>query len=181
MNIRITLIQIIIPALLVLSCAESPNKPLKQAESARGPAEQFHISKDLIDREKTAEVYFRLEKSVSRIHVSVRALEKMNDFDTDPVPSKTFFIVDKAIDVTRFNPDKGTKLVYTELARNFTPSWERELEIDVVSQKDDPILTLDKDSLYRLRFTVFNKGNYTFDISIQADCRVFFTDAPPLP
>lgn len=178
MHMRIAAAILLISVTIILSCATGPKKTFRFTQNVQGPVEKFHTSKDLIDREKTAEIFFRLEKPVDRIHVAVKAVEKMDDFNDELAPCKTFFIVEKAIDVTRFQ-SSGTARVYTELARNYTTSWEREQEIDVLSIPDDPILTLEEKSLYRIRFTVFTAGSCTFDVSISSDCQVIFLDSPP--
>ena len=167
--------------LFTLSCATGSQKKFAFTENRQGPQENFHPSKDLIDREKTAEIFFKLEKPVDRIHITVRAMEKMDDFNTELAPCKTFFIVEKAVDIRRFQSTKGTGTVYTELGRNFSSSWEREQDIEIVSRTDDPILSLEEKSLYRVRFTVFTQGPCTFDVSISADCHVLFPDTPPFP
>jgi hypothetical protein len=132
---------------------------------------------DRIDRYETYASYFRIGKAVESMKVGVSA-EYVADIMGTKKTRNSYFIVEKVIDMSRLGNRNLTHL-HAELGRNFTGDWTRnDKEISLVSSKSEPFKNLDADSLYRIRYTTFANENFTFTVTIKADCAVTFEEAP---
>jgi hypothetical protein len=121
-------------------------------------------SNDRIDREKTWQVFFLLVKPEDCIKIIFKS--SLPDTTGKTAPVKTFFIVEKIIDISRFNKKGG--VMYSEIGRNFDSSWSEAGEIMLCSSKTDPIKILSK-AAYRIRFTALTAENFTFEVTVKSN------------
>ncbi len=163
----------IFPSIIIFSsCTGLQKRIYTNTEILKPNDSKIRISKESIDRGKTHEVLFRLEKDVDAVNISIAAIEKPGEFAETRYTCKTYFIVEKIIDVTRFKNKKT--VAFTEMGRNFDLKWERTNDLTILSRKNDPLLTLDKNAAYRIRFTAFRSIPCEYTVEIKADCRIFF-------
>ncbi|PKL37722.1 MAG: hypothetical protein CVV44_15380 [Spirochaetae bacterium HGW-Spirochaetae-1] len=125
---------------------------------------------DAIDRGKTYQVFFRLEKETRCIRVSVIAQFHPDEFTTKMRVAKTYFTVDRMIDISSFNKKRNS--LFTEMGRNFTGTWDQQRDATVCASITDPLQKLDSQSTYRIRIATFEKDNYQFQVIIHADEKV---------
>ena len=141
------------------------------------PLEKAVRTNDRIDRYLTYAAYFRLAKDVERFKIGVTA-EYVADIMGTKKKRTTYFIVEKVIDMSRMKNKNLTRL-HAELGRNYNSDWSRgDTDITIVSSKSEPFKNLDAGSLYRVRYTAFAAENFTFTVTIQADCAVTLEDEP---
>jgi hypothetical protein len=166
-----------LPAAAAIGCsANLKNKSYRTTVVAAVPGAPAARTNDRIDKYATYASFFRLGKNVDSITISVTA-ENVADILGTKKTRKAYFIVEKVIDMTRLkNPN--LKHLHAELGRNYNNDWNREMEITLVSTGDEPFKTLDAGSLYRVRYTTFADENFTFIVTIKADCAVTFVEAP---
>src|SRR4030042_877526 len=145
---------------------ESHAKTLSRAEAPR--------SFELIDNYETFVIHFRLAKDAPALSVGISA-EYVADITGAKKTRKTYFIVEKIIDMSQFK-NANLKYLYAELGRNFDAEWNREREITLVSNKIEPFKNLDAGSTYRTRYTTFSNANFEYIITINPDCGVTFID-----
>ena len=88
---------------------------------------------------------------------------------------KIFFLVEKAIDISRFMNANGKKFVLSEIGRNFDYNWKRKKEIIICSSRVDPIKKFDK-AIYRIRFTTFREEDFHFMIKIHSKDKINFLE-----
>ena len=140
------------------------------------PRNQAVLTNDRIDRYTTYAAYFRLGKDADRLGVSVIA-EYVADIMGTKKTRIAYFIVEKVIDMSRLN-NRNLRQLHAELGRNFNNDWNCEKEIALASSKSEPFKNLDAGSLYRVRYTAFAEENFTFIVTLKADCAVTFVEAP---
>ncbi len=171
---------LIICALLVLSVsgctANLREKSYRNTAVSAVPLEKAVRTNDRIDRYATYVSYFRLGKDVESMRVGVTA-EYVADIMGTKKTRTSYFVVEKIIDMSRLKNKNLTRL-HSELGRNFNSDWNRDLEITLASNKSEPFKSLDAVSLYRVRYTAFAEENFTFTVTIQADCAVTFVEEP---
>lgn len=130
-----------------------------------------------IDTGKTYEVFFRLREREECIKIVVSSFT-IDDIQENEVGIKTFFIVEKAVDMSRFrNMEK--KELYLEIGRNYDTAWERERDVLICSSGSDPIRQLGK-GLYRIRFTTFYEEGFDYEVDIFSENRVEIKEKPGL-
>ncbi len=130
----------------------------------RGTSSKENLSKEKIDNHPSYEAYFTLEKDEECIKITVLAKNTaVISAYVDPTV-RASFVLEKAIDVSRFNP-RGGRIVYAEIGRNFDASWKSERETVVCSVKDDPLKKLTPGP-YRIRLSVFQAKEFGFSIAI---------------
>jgi hypothetical protein len=86
--------------------------------------------------------------------------------------STVYFIVERMIGISSFR--KNEKSVYSVMGRNFDNEWAKNKEIKICDSGKDPLLKVDKSSLYRLKFTAFRSEATGFRIKIYGDVRVSY-------
>jgi hypothetical protein len=152
------------------------NKSYRHSAVSAVPGNQVVRTNDRIDKYTAFVSYFRLGKDVESINISVMA-ENVADILGTKKTRKAYFIVEKVIDMTRLKNPNLTRL-HAELGRNYDTDWKRDANITLVSSKEAPFKNLDAGSLYRVRYTAFADENFTFIVTIKADCAVTFVEAP---
>ncbi|MBN2158312.1 MAG: hypothetical protein JW807_02875 [Spirochaetes bacterium] len=151
-------------------------RSFKQSSVTTVSIENAVPCRDMIDRYTTYMVYFRLEKPVDALSVSVTA-EYVADITGAKKSRKTYFIVEKIVDMSRFK-NRNLKDLHAEIGRNYDADWNRGKELTLISNDTEPFKSLDADSTYRIRFTAFALENFEFTITVNADCAVTFANAP---
>jgi hypothetical protein len=116
-----------------------------------------------IDTGKTYEVFFTISEKEECIKINVNAVY-MDETTQNEASAKTFFIVEKALDISRFG-DSKKKVLFAELGRNFDFSWNRERDVLICSSDSDPIKKLKKD-IYRIRFTAFRDQDFNYEVNV---------------
>ncbi|MCP4136570.1 MAG: hypothetical protein GY754_36710 [bacterium] len=158
----------------LLSCSSGT---LRQSQfdtrnTHKGTSSKSTLSKDTIDNEKTYEVYFRIKKAVDCIKINIHSSTLPNKLTKKTKVLKSYFVIDKAIDISHFNRASGSeKKVYafTKITANFDDKWSRKRDIVICSSPEDLLKKLDSSSLFRLRFSVLLRQNFNYTINIRAD------------
>jgi hypothetical protein len=184
---RIAIISIILLIILSPISCKTIKKEITFANkrSYSGVTESSIESKNMIDNEKAYEIYFKIEEDENCIKVSMKSKVQYESIVKDEKSVKTYFIVEKAIDISKFikeEPQESSKTVkrdiqrtaFSEIGRNFDYRWNRKRSILICTSKEDPIKKLDKSSLYRIRFTIFMKYNFSFTITVNSDQKIIF-------
>lgn len=120
-------------------------------------------SNDKIDRWKTFEVFFNFKKDEECIKINLSSQIYDENLNKN-INLKIFFIVEKAIDISKFSSDR--KIIYSEIGRNYDYNWNTKQEIDICSSEMDPIKILHKSDTFRIRFTSFRDINYKYSVNI---------------
>jgi len=128
-------------------------------------------SSDTIDKGITYEIFFSLAESVECITVDLQAVQVQSTFPPDRIPQKTYFIIEKLIDIKRYR--SGTDYTYSPMARNYNNEWETFYPVKICGLKDEPLSKVDA-SAYRVRFTVFNPDPVIFMITVTSDSEITF-------
>jgi hypothetical protein len=152
------------------------NKSYRNNKTAIVAADKSARTNDSIEKNATYASYFRLSKDVDTIKIGV-ILEYVSDILGTKKTRNVYFIVEKVIDMTKLKNPRLTSL-HAELGRNFDNDWNRDADITLVSDREQPFKTLDAGSLYRVRYTTFAEENYTFIVTVKADCDITFVEAP---
>jgi hypothetical protein len=134
-------------------------------------------SKDKIDNWKTFEIFFNLNNNEDCIKVNLSS-EIYDEILNKNIPIKTYFIVEKAIDISKFSLDK--KSMFSEMGRNYDYNWNTRLEINICSSETDPIKTLNKNNNFRIRFTVFRDINFKYTVKIFSNQLISITEKNPV-
>ena len=109
--------------------------------------------------------------SVECITVDLQAVQVPDTFPPDRIPQKTYFNIEKIIDIKRYKT--GIDYTYSPMARNYNNEWETFYPVKICGLKDDPLSKLDA-STYRVRFTVFNPAPVIFMITVTSDTEILF-------
>jgi hypothetical protein len=133
-------------------------------------------SREKIDNWKTFELFFTLNDDEECITINMSSAsfdEILNKY----MQIKTFFIVEKAIDISKFSPDK--KIMFSETGKNYDFNWNTKQKIEICSSATDPIKTLKKNNTFKLRFTAFRDINFKYEIIISSMHPVIITEKIP--
>ncbi len=167
-----------LPPLFASGCAATGQKKerkYKQSSEKTFSSIEAVKAAEPIDRYAASMMFFKLDKGVDALSIGITA-EYTSDIMGTKKIKKTYFVVEKTIDMSHFKLAKN-KIHYAEIGRNYDADWNREKEITLVSNKTEPFRELDGNSLYRIRFTTFSSENVDYTIRINADCAVTFMDA----
>ena len=144
--------------------------------SLKGVSADRLTAEDRIDKGKTYQVFFIINEKEECIKVNVNAVY-MDETTQSEVSGKTFFIVEKAVNISSFG-DFKKKVLFTELGRNFDFSWNRERDAIICSSESDPIKKLKKD-IYRIRFTVFKDEEFNYEVNVQSENTIVIEESYP--
>jgi hypothetical protein len=167
-----------IPLLLLLcfvNCSESVKDTSDIAQTYGNSTDKIKYSSDKIDGSPTYEVHFTLEKPADCISIDIESVFLQKTFPLQKIPKKTYFILEKKI---RLPNRKTTDKSYTPLGRNFNNDWEIFSPVKICTNKNDPLSAIDA-SEYRIRFTVFEKSQLYFFVTMQCDSKIIFSDYTP--
>jgi hypothetical protein len=171
---RVSRTLLFIPALLLLSggCATSKKpREYKTVVSQKITDSEARPSADPIDKYRSYEIFFRLDKKVDTVKVSVTAQRSVVPYSRQKKSVNVFFLVEKMVDLSKFRRTKR-KYIFSEMGRNYDEQWTVSREITIESRIDDPLINLDKTSLYRIRYTAFYQDPHEFNIAVHADCKI---------
>jgi len=175
---KIILIQyLIISFCLITGCKGfQPDDRYNIISTISGTAGKNILSNLKIDKNRSFTLYFRPEKNTDYINIEMRSVITVNGVYKRKRTIKTFFVVEKAIDISKFRKKKSG--IYTEIGRNFDIKWNRQQNITLHTSNDDPLEKIEKTSLYRIRFTTFNHEyiKLEYSLKIKSDCRIIFSE-----
>ncbi|MDY6968343.1 MAG: hypothetical protein SVR08_06785 [Spirochaetota bacterium] len=161
-----------LPLILHLYCASINIFDYNNKNTATGITSNSMISKAEIDRDRTYEIYFYIdiEEECIKIDISSQFFDRIYKKN---IFLKTYFIVERAIDSSKFK-NKGVKgYFFSELGRNFNNDWKIKKGLVICSSQDNPLQKLNK-GIYRIRFTVFKKTNFNYTIDIFSNNKIDF-------
>lgn len=166
-------------AVTLVSCALTEKSKIHHKTSVySGVSGGIKANTKTIDSPATREIYFILPQPEECIQIGIAAKNLSEDSPYIKKTERIYFIVEKAIDISRFNI-KGRQFEFSEISRNFDNSWAPKNNVLICSSGSDPIKKLDS-SVYRIRFTSFTKDMYAFDIRIISDrAKAVFYDRFP--
>jgi hypothetical protein len=177
--VNITLIKHIVLLIFIflMQCRSIDKSAYKNNNIFKGDSIREIESKEKIDNWKTYEIFFTLNgnEDCIKLNLSSDIYDAVINKNTT---IKTYFIVEKAIDISKFSLDK--KSMFSEIGRNYDYNWNTKQEFDVCSSKSDPIKTLNKNNNFRIRFTVFKDINFKYAINIFSNQSVIITDKNPV-
>lgn len=133
-------------------------------------------SREKIDKENTYEKYFIIKNNEKCIKIIITSTI-IDDVFKREKKVKTYYIVEKAVNVSRFRDAGGKRYIFSELGRNFDANWNIKKDALICSSDTDPIKKLDK-NIYRIRFTTFSKEDSNFKIELSSDNAIDFLDKP---
>ncbi len=165
----------LLAAAVTVGCATAHTRREYKNKSEKSyPSGEAMSADDPIDRYAAFAQHFKLEKDAETITVGITA-EYVADITGAKKTKKTYFIVEKLIDMSRF-ANSPRKQMYAEIGRNYDADWNREKELTLTSSKSDHFRKLDAASTYRIRYTTFSGDPVDFTITIQADCAITYID-----
>lgn len=176
MNIRNLKSIILIILFFLIQCTSSEKPAYNNKNSYNNTTQKAFESDDKIDRWKTYEIFFKLSKDEECININLSS-QIFDEAINKNINFKTYFIVEKAVDISKFISDK--KIVYSEIGNNFDNSWNTKQEIEIRSSEMDPIKKLKNSSTYRIRFTTFRDLNFNFSILIFSKNSITLTEKKP--
>lgn len=159
---------------LFIQC-KSADINLNQINSYKGITTNEIESKAKIDKGRTYEIPFTIEKQEKCLNISITSIIFDTVFNKEEIV-KTYFIVEKAIDISHYKNINSKKFALSEIGRNFNNNWEIKKEIVICSSDNDPIKKINK-SLYRIRFTIFRQEDFRFKIKILSMNKIHFLNA----
>jgi hypothetical protein len=170
---KITAFFILTSSIFFYSCKTSQEYIYKFNLTEKGDSKDIIASKEKIDGTNAYETYFKLDKAVKCLKISISATAFADSFGKKQVVLKTYFTLEKALNIVNFKAGKD-KYLFSELGRNFDQQWDRSRDITVCSSDEDPIKKLDSKSVYRIRFTPFTGENFSYQIKISSDEKALF-------
>jgi hypothetical protein len=160
-----------------IQCKSIEKSTFENNNIFNGNSSTENESKDKIDNEKTFELFFILDDNEECMAINI-SLESYDETLNKYTKIKTFFIVEKLIDISKFNPDK--KSIFSEISRNYDYNWNTKQKIEICSSTTDPIKILNKNNNFRIRFTVFKNINFKYEIIISSKHPVKITEKNPV-
>ncbi len=170
---KISVFLILYSIIFIFSCKTGQEYAYKFNFNEKGESKDIIVSKEKIDGTNAYETYFKLEKPVKCLKVSISATAFADSFGKKQVVLKTYFTLEKALNITNFKAGKD-KYTFSEIGKNYDQQWDRSRDITVCSSDDDPIKKLDSKSVYRIRFTPFTGENFSYQIRISSDEKAVF-------
>lgn len=137
--------------------------------------ESLKPSADRLDEGRTFEVYFTLEKPVECISVGLEAVYLQKKFPVQSIPKKSYFVVEKILEVPGTENKKGK--IYVPSGRNYDSNWEVHSPVKICSSKNDPVSSLDR-SVFRMRFTTFDDQPFYFTVTVLSPVKIIFSTDP---
>jgi len=163
---------IILTIIIILSsCSTSGNRYGKNY-NYNSSSKNLTVSTDKIDKYKTYEIYFTFPQKIECATLSISSKYISDRIDNKKKLIKTYFILERMIDIRNFNKNKSYS--FTELERNFDLEWKRKHLIIICNKREDPIYKLQPGYLYRIRFTAFLNRETEFIISLTSPRKVTY-------
>lgn len=132
--------------------------------SSEGITGNTIISGDRIQEGRTYQILFAIDEPERCIKISLETFMIIGTIKGDTYKKiNTYFIVEKQVDITRFNINRDT--VFTEIGRNYDLNWFSSDAYTLCTVTGDPIQRLNK-GLYRIRFTAFRDEEVKYSITL---------------
>lgn len=172
---HIILVSSLFPALI--SCAGDTVKADKNENIHEyiNSTKNLELSRDKLEESQAYEIYFTLDRTVECMSIALETVTVPVDVARDSVPVKSFFIVEKVMNVITAS-DK-TQKAFIQLGRNYNSQWEVHNPLKICGNINDPVSRLDK-SLFRVRFTTFDTNPVYLTITVFTDANVYFGTDP---
>ena len=161
---------------LFVQCRSTNVITFKNTKKYMGKTNNETQSREKIDKENTYEKYFIIKNNEKCIKIIITSTI-IDDVFKREKKVKTYYIVEKAVNVSRFRDAGGKRYIFSELGRNFDANWNIKKDALICSSDTDPIKKLDK-NIYRIRFTTFSKEDSNFKIELSSDNAIDFLDKP---
>jgi hypothetical protein len=174
---RVLLIPIVLHAAL-FSCATAKKEiSYSQKKTYTGVTNPSLESNKAIDRGKTYMIYFKLKEKDKCVKFSIHSRVPIESVGEKEKVVKTYFIVEKRIDISSFyrEEDTSTKYTYSEIGRNFDHIWNRKQQLTICTVPGDPIKKFDT-GIFRVRFTTFTDEDFRFKIILYSNKEVTFME-----
>jgi len=157
---------------LLPGCTRMNTKGTYSSEqTSTGTVSEKIKSPDSIDRAITYEIYFRPEKPLRCMMIGLTAAYNDQGLSGKSKPLRIFFMVDRLIDVTRYGKTEN-RFVHTEMAKNYNNDWEQTKEITLCSRDNDPMMQIENNSRYRVRFTSFTSEKFDYILTFKSDVKI---------
>jgi hypothetical protein len=170
-----TLLSLIL-LLFLISCKEAVKDSSSQNQTFGNSTEYTRLSEDRIDGSRTFELIFTLDKPADCMTIDIESVFVQKSFPIERVPKKTFFIIEKKLNLPQFNLKKNN--LYISMGRNFNNDWDLYSPVKICGSKSDPISNLDL-SQFRIRFSTFEKTDFYYVITITCESKVMFVEYTP--
>ena len=160
--------------LLFLNCTSTVKVNPEQNQTYGNTTGNTKISTEKIEGSPTYEITFTLEKPADCMTIDMESVYLQKTFPVQKVPKNTFFIIEKKLKLpgVKFKNDKN----YTPMGRNFNNDWEIYSPVKICSGKNDPLSKLDV-SEYRIRFTVIEKTEFYYIVTISSETKIIFSES----
>ena len=166
---------LIIPLLFIMCQSGEKKISFLHANSFRGKTEKKFESKGKIDNYKTFEIYFKLKKQEECLKFAIQSRTTNEDILIDERVIKTYFIIEKRVNIEKFTTASSERVIYYELGKNYDYRWYRKRELMICTSKGDPLKKLNS-SIYRIRFTTFMDKELKFMITINSNNKIEFIE-----
>ena len=124
-----------------------------------------------IDGAATYELLFSLAGETECFTIEIVSAFLRKEFPISRVPAKTYFIVEKVMNIEKFKSRK--KQVFIPLAKNYNSEWDVFSPVKICRMGGDPLSRLSK-SDYRIRFTTMRKETAYSIVTINSPRAVKF-------
>lgn len=172
MKSNISAIIVILTLLVSVSCKEQVKDTSAPEQVYGNSTEYTKSSADRIDGSPTYEVSFTLDKPAGCMTVEIESAVLQKSFPVERIPKRTFFIVEKKLNLPHL---KLKEMLYTPIGRNFNNEWDLYSPVKICTGTDDPVSRLDA-SEYRVRFSVFEKSDFYYRLTVTCDSKVTFIE-----
>ncbi len=161
------------------SCAEKALNTVKNENSHEyiNSSEKIKQSKDKLEEAPAYEVYFTLDRTVECISVSLETASLPVKFTEESNPIKSFFIVEKIMEI-KSGSNKG-RTAYIQTGRNYNSRWEVHNPVKICGNTTDPVSRLGG-SVFRIRFTTFDTKPVYFTVTVYTETGVKFSPDPAM-
>ncbi|MCX7677891.1 MAG: hypothetical protein N2316_01600 [Spirochaetes bacterium] len=129
-----------------------------------GNSSRSEKSDQKIANSPTWQIFFSMlkpEKCIKIVFTSKTEIETLKGTIVNEIIS--YFIVEKLIDISRYNFDK--KNIFYEIGKNFDLRWNTSQIAIICTDDNDPLKKLEP-GLYRIRFTGFKSSDFNYRIEI---------------
>jgi len=167
---------LLLTVLLSLNCSKTVKEDINQNQTYGNSTEYTKVSSEKIDKSQTYEITFTLDKPADCMTIDIQSVYLNKSFPMQKVPKRTFFIVEKKLNLPQFK--LGADKAYTPMGRNFNNDWELYSPVKICTNKNDPISKLDI-SEYRIRFTAFEKTGLYYIVNITCESKILFNEYTP--
>ena len=153
------------------ACTTMQKSEATDEQTMTGMVSSQQISNERIDRAEAYEMYFKPEKPVSCMKISLSARYPDQGISPKYRTLKIYFIVERMVDIAKYGKNLG-RYNYYELAKNYDKNWEYSSEVTICSKENDPLEKIEPDALYRIRFTSFSTEKFEYNITFKSGVKI---------